>query len=278
MKFPAFDYLRPTDLQEALDAISDGKSQILAGGQSLSPMMGFRMARPTRLVDIARIPALRAVSVECDGALRIGAAVTHSMIEDGALPDPWGAFMARAAANIAYRAVRNRGTIAGSIAQADPAADWPCILRALDASVILRRSGGERVVALAGFLIAPLQTDLAPGEMIVALQVPPFGAARHGLSKSNRKAGEYAEALAVARLLPRSATLCFGALEGPPRTAAVDPTIPSPPARLAGSPLYVAVDAALRATGATDPEGYRHHAAVVAGCRALIQAREGAPS
>lgn len=278
MKFPAFDYDRPDTLEAALSALADGEAQILAGGQSLSPMMSFRMARPTRLVDIARLAELRAIAVEADGALRIGAAVTHAMIEDGALPQPWGGFMARAAGNIAYRAVRNRGTIGGSVAQADPAADWPCILRGLEASAVLRGPAGERAVPLADFLLAPLQTNLAPGEVIVALRVPPFGAARHGLSKSNRKAGEYAEAIAVARLLPDRATVTFGALEGPPCAVAVDPPVPLPAGRLVGSPLYAAVDVALRDAGVTDPESYRHHAAVVAGCRALIQAREGGPS
>lgn len=275
MKFPAFDYTRPASLDEALALMADGEAQILAGGQSLSPMLGFRMARPSLLVDIARLPELRSAAVDSDGALRIGAALTHARIEDGALPPPWGAFLARIAAGIAYRAVRNRGTIGGSVVQADPAADWPCVLRALGASAVLRRQGAEREIPLSDFLLAPMQTGIAPEEILVALRIPPFGAARHGMHKSVRKTGEFAEALAVARLLPDRAELCFGALETPPCVVAVDAALAVPrPARLAGSPLCAAVDAALRAAGATDPESYRHHAAVIAGCRALLEAKE----
>ena len=115
---------------------------MLAGGQTLGPMLNLRLAQPALLVDITRIPELAAVHEDGD-AVTIGATVTHAAIEDGRVPDPTGGFLARVARGIAYRAVRTRGTIGGSLAHADPAADWLSCLTALGAEVVIAGAGGS---------------------------------------------------------------------------------------------------------------------------------------
>jgi len=131
--FP-FEYARPKDLRKAgaLLAQSGEGARVLAGGQSLVPMLNFRLARPSALIAIHHLPELRAVEESAD-AVTIGACVTHSMIADGRTPYIGDSILARIADGIAYRAVRNRGTIGGSLAHADPAADWLCTLTALGA-------------------------------------------------------------------------------------------------------------------------------------------------
>ncbi len=276
MKFPAFDYARPTTLSDALTRIADGEATILAGGQSLSPMMSFRVARPQRVVDIQRIAALRDIDVEVDGTVVIGAAVTHAMIEDGAVPGSLGAFLSEVAGGIAYRAIRNRGTIGGSVAQADPAADWPCVLRVLNADAVLECHTGSRCLALGDLLLGHLSTAIRADEMLTALRIPVALGVRHGFAKFTRKLGEFAEAIAAARLAPGTATLSLGALEGPPAVIAIDPAVldGAAPQRLSGSALYAAVDTALRASGLSEAGSYRHHLAVVTGCRALLKAAQ----
>src|SRR5262249_34920491 len=146
MKAARFDYLRPADLQQAVAALdsgtkAEGGAKLLAGGQSLGPMLNLRLARPALVGDVARLESLARIE-DVGHAWRIGACVTHSRIEDGRLAG--GEMLRAVAAGIAYRAVRNRGTIGGSIAHADPAADWPLALAALAATVNIRSAGGAR--------------------------------------------------------------------------------------------------------------------------------------
>src|SRR5262245_63464540 len=130
MKPVAFDYERPASIPEALQVLAGhAEAKLLAGGQTLGPMLNLRLAQPALLVDITRIPELAAVAEDAE-AVTIGATVTHAAIEDGRVPDPTGGFLARVARGIAYRAVRTRGTIGGSLAHADPAADWLSCLAA----------------------------------------------------------------------------------------------------------------------------------------------------
>jgi carbon-monoxide dehydrogenase medium subunit len=221
VKAAAFDYVRPRDLAEAVSALRGAPgAKLLAGGQSLGPMLNLRLARPRLLVDIARLEALR--RIDDDGAgWRIGGAVTHAQIEDA--PALRGSPLAVVAAGIAYRAVRNRGTIGGSLAHADPAADWPLALAALDATVLLRGPGGERRVPADGFMQAAFTTALADDEIVAAVLVPkPSPAARFGYFKFCRKTGEFPEASAAVLLDPerRLARLFVGALAGAPQPLA----------------------------------------------------------
>jgi carbon-monoxide dehydrogenase medium subunit len=200
MKSSAFDYVRPTSLGEAvaLLARSAGEVRLIAGGQSLLPMMNLRVVAPSLLVDIARLPELAAAGEDTQ-SVSLGAGVTHAMIEDGRVPDPSRGLMPQAAASLAYRAIRNRGTIGGSLALADPAAEWPAIMTALDAELRLRGVNGGRIVKCAEFVTGIYATTLADDEVIENLRIPKLSArARWGYVKLCRKAGEFANALAVA--------------------------------------------------------------------------------
>ncbi len=175
-----------------------------SGTQSLGPMLNLRLSRPARLVDLSRIPALNAVTRQ-GGQLRIGAAVTHARIEDGdvrsadrdGVPDVTRGLLPQVAANIAYRAVRNRGTVGGSLAHGDPAGDWVSVMTLLDAQLLIAGPAGERRVATSGFYVGPYTTALQAGEILAAVEVPVFSdRARWAYRKLCRKPGELADAIA----------------------------------------------------------------------------------
>ena len=199
MKPVAFDYACPTRMEDAVALLAaNPDAKILAGGQTLGPMLNLRLAQPALLVDITRIAELAAVTEGAE-AVTIGATVTHAAIEDGRITDPTGGFLARVARGIAYRAVRSRGTIGGSLAHADPAADWLSCLGALGADVLLRGARGARSLALSGFMRGAMETELAHDELVVGIRVPKFSSrARFGYHKICRKTGEFAEAIGVA--------------------------------------------------------------------------------
>ncbi len=160
-------------------------------------MLNLRLAQPPLLVDITRIPELAAVSEDSD-AVTIGATVTHAAIEDGRVPDPTRGFLSRVARGIAYRAVRTRGTIGGSLAHADPAADWLACLAAMDAEVVIASPRGERRARLWRFVRGAMDTELAPAELLVATRIPrPSPGSRFGFHKICRKTGEFADAVGV---------------------------------------------------------------------------------
>ena len=135
MKPAPFDYACASSLEEAMTLLAgtDGDIRPLSGGQSMGPMLNFRLARPALLVDISRIKELTMVSEDADG-VTVGAAVTHAAFEDGDIADVANGLIRHAASGIAYRAVRNRGTIGGSLAHADPAADWPSVMKMVESS------------------------------------------------------------------------------------------------------------------------------------------------
>ena len=219
MKPAPFELARPANLAEAAAALARhaGGARLLAGGQSLGPMLNLRLVRPPMLVAIAHLPELGAVAEEAD-AVTIGAAVTHSAIADGRTPD-MGGILARIAQGIAYRAVRNLGTIGGSLCHADPAADWLTALTALGASVLTWREAGGRAIPLAQFVTGAFRTALETGEIVQAVRVPRSSPqARWGYYKACRKPGEFAHAMAAvlddpARGIRRAV---IGAVGGPP--------------------------------------------------------------
>ncbi|GGF54162.1 carbon monoxide dehydrogenase [Azorhizobium oxalatiphilum] len=202
MKPAAFEYARPADLAEAcalLGELGDAAMPV-AGGQSLVPMMSLRLTGFETLLDISRLDALKVVRDE-ETHVFIGAAVTHAMIEDGKVPDPAFGLMARVASKIAYRAVRNMGTIGGSVGLADPASDWPCCLLALGAEVVLAGAEGERVLGAGGFFLGPYETARDPAEIITGFRIPKLSAgARWGTFKVARKSGAFSDSLAIAVL------------------------------------------------------------------------------
>jgi aerobic carbon-monoxide dehydrogenase medium subunit len=220
MKAPAFDYFRPASLGEAIAALSQarGEAQVIAGGQSLVAMMNLRLASPALLVDIARLDELRSVLAGPDDVM-LGACITHAAIEDGRVPDPSCGLMPSVAGQIACRAVRTRGTIGGSLALSDPAADWPTVMVALDAGIVLRGPAGTRTVPASGFVLGIYETVRAPEEIVVSLRIPVLGpGARWGYRKFCRKSGEFAESIAAAVHDPARgyARVVLGAVGGPP--------------------------------------------------------------
>lgn len=214
MKPVPFAYARPSSVGEATELLAaEPNAKILAGNQTLGPMLNLRLVQPELLVDITRIPELAAVSDE-DDTLAIGACVTHAAIEDGRIDDPAGGFLRRVAAGIAYRAVRTRGTVGGSLAHADPAADWLSALLVLRAEVELA-SHTRRRLALETFVRGAMDTDLAPGEVLVRVHVPKHGPkARPGFHKICRKTGEFAEAIGAVMTDPKAGTFRMAAAGG----------------------------------------------------------------
>jgi carbon-monoxide dehydrogenase medium subunit len=198
MKAARFDYARPATLAEAIALIASvEEAKILAGGQTLGPLLNLRLAQPPLLVDITRIAELAQVAEESDAVL-IGAIVTHAAIEDGRVSDPTGGFLAEVAAGIGYRAVRTRGTIGGSLAHADPAADWLTALTALGAELVLAGPDGRQRTPLDGFVRAAMATALGAEQLITGVSIPRFSRrARFGYAKICRKVGDFADAIAA---------------------------------------------------------------------------------
>ena len=196
MKPVAFDYARPRSISEALELLdARPAAKILAGGQTLGPMLNLRLAQPECLIDITRIPELTNVA-ESDDGVAIGACVTHAAIEDGRANDPANEYLAGVASGIAYRAVRTRGTIGGSLSHGDPAADWLAALLALGAELEIAGARGTRRAALDAFVKGAMETDLQATEIVAAVRVPKRQpAARLGFHKICRKTGEFAEAI-----------------------------------------------------------------------------------
>ena len=220
MKAAPFDYIRARDAVHAVELLagSDGFARIIAGGQSLGPMLNLRLAEPNLLVDVRTCPDLRGCHDDGESIL-YGAAVTHAEIEDGVVPDPCHGWLAAAARRIAYRAVRNRGTIGGSIAHADPAADWLVVLLLLGAEVVVLGHDGARTATLAEFVTGPFSTALDADEVLVAIRVAKRSErVRYGYRKTATKVGEFATAFCVAMEDPErgESRAVLGAIERPP--------------------------------------------------------------
>jgi carbon-monoxide dehydrogenase medium subunit len=197
MKPAAFDFVRAGSVAEAtrLLAEAEGEARLVAGGQSLAPMLNLRLVQPRILIDITGIPELARIE-DADDAVTIGACVTTANIEDGRLPGRGLDALAAIAAKIAYRAVRNRGTIGGSLCHADPAADWVSALCALGAQCLIAGGNGKRWLAAEEFVIGAYDNVLAAGEMLEAIRVPRLSArGRCSLYKVCRKGGEFALAI-----------------------------------------------------------------------------------
>jgi carbon-monoxide dehydrogenase medium subunit len=220
MKPVAFEYERPGELTSAIGMLagSAGTAKLMAGAQSLGPMLNLRLAQPRLVVDIRRVPELLDVS-DAGDAVFFGSCVTHAAIEDGRVPDPSRGLMREVAANIAYRAVRNRGTMGGSLCHADPSADWPNVLPVLGAIAVIAGAGGRREVPVEQFMTGAFSTVLEDDEVLLGIRVPKLSAsARWGHYKFCRKPGEFAEAMA-ALIVDRERNVCravIGATHGVP--------------------------------------------------------------
>jgi carbon-monoxide dehydrogenase medium subunit len=279
--YPApFDYVRATSLDDALRLLDEGgDAKLIAGGHSLLPMMKLRLAQPAKLIDIGHLP-LRGVAVTGD-ALRIGALTTHAELASSKELRQYCPLVAEAASVIGDPQVRNRGTLGGNIAHADPGSDLPAVLVALGATVRLRGRKGERTVAAKDFFVDLLTTDLQAGELIVAVDVPKAAAGTgSAYLKFEHPASGYAVVGAAAWVRVQGGTcaaagLAFNGVTATPLVSA------AAIAQLVGSDLSDAKLAAAAATiEATDPLGdvyasgeYRLHLARVYAQRALAKAR-----
>lgn len=202
MKPAPFDYICVDSTARAIELMQSnaGYCKYIAGGQTLGPMINLRLTQPDSLIDVSAIPEMRQVN-ENAGEVRLGAAIRHAEIEDGKTADPSQGLMMRAARTLAYRAVRNRGTIGGSLAHADPVAEWPTIFTVLDARIHVSGPSGDRVMPIDNFLVGYLATALEEHDIITAISVPRLPAgSRTGFRKFCRKSGEFAHSLAAVAL------------------------------------------------------------------------------
>jgi aerobic carbon-monoxide dehydrogenase medium subunit len=277
-----FDYVRPGSLDEALTALAGGgeDAKVIAGGQSLLPLLRLRLAYPELLVDLADVDELRGVT-DAGDALVIGAATTHyQLIADPLIAEHCG-LLAQATRTVADPAIRHRGTLGGALAHADPAGDLPAVALALDATLIARGPGGEREIPVADFFTDYLTTSLEPGEILTAIRVPKLGPGwGYRYEKFHRTAQSWAT-VGVAALARRANGSVAEARIGltnmgsvPVRARAAEDAAAGVPAER--DALRAAAD---RAADGTEPPGdlhgapdYRRHLARVLTGRALAAA------
>jgi carbon-monoxide dehydrogenase medium subunit len=265
VKPPPFEYFAPDSLEEALALLAQygDDAKPLAGGQSLVPVLNFRLARPAVLVDLNRIDALAGIEADEPG-LRIGAMTRQRSAERDALVRRHAPLIAEALPHVAHPQIRNRGTIGGSIAHADPAAELPALALALEATLRLRSAASERTVAARDFFTGLFATALASDELLVEVAVPPLPP-RSGCAFEEvaRRHGDYA-LLAVAALVALDdagrcvdARLAYvGAGPGPLRAAAAEAALAG--RRIDDAAVRDAADAAFREV---DPGGDVHASA-----------------
>jgi aerobic carbon-monoxide dehydrogenase medium subunit len=262
MKWPPFAYLRAGSLHDVwhVQAEHGPGAQLVAGGQTLLATLAFRLSEPRILVDITRVPELGGISLG-NGVLRIGALTRHAELGRDPLVARHVPLLAQAVPLIAHPAIRNRGTIGGSLAYADPAAELPACVVALDAAIVLLSVAGERRVPARDFFTGLFETALQPGELIAAVEVPcATPATRSAIEEVARRSGDYAMAgIAAALTLVANGVVAaprlvyFGVGSGPVSATGAA-------AALAGRALTAAsIAAAAEALGADlDPPGDLH--------------------
>jgi carbon-monoxide dehydrogenase medium subunit len=276
----AFDYLRPTTVADAVAALSsageDGK--LLAGGQSLMPVLRLRLAAPSTVVDLGGIPALRAIRLEGD-ALVVGATATHAEVSNSSLVASEAPLLAAAARTVGDRQVRHRGTLGGSLAHADPAADLMGAAVALDAMMVVQGSAGQRSIPAREFFVDVFTTALAPDEVLVEVRFPRQGGWSARYEKFHRTAQAWAVVGVAAAVRKSNGAIAEARVAltnvgpTPVRASAVE-------AALVGASDLAAVKAAAAhaAEGLTPPSDlngsaeYRRHLAGVLTARAVATA------
>ncbi len=209
MKAASFDYVRAATLPQVFELLRQHgpAARLLAGGQTLLATLNMRLSEPALLIDINPLAALRGISAH-GHTLRIGALTTHSEIEGSALIAQHAPLLAQAAPHIAHRAIRNRGTLGGSLAHADPSAEWPACVRALQAVLVIQGASGERRVAADDFFQGLYTTALQPEELLVACELPVLATdERQVFDELARRHGDYAITGLAARALLRQGAL-----------------------------------------------------------------------
>ena len=289
MKPARFAYTAPDSLEgtlEALDRFGD-EAKVLSGGQSLVPMMNFRLARPEVIVDIGRVGGLDAMAA-AGGTLAVGARVPHIALEAPVVEAPGGrterlggvlgALLPQVARWVGHLPIRVRGTFGGSIAHADPAAEWCIVARTLDAQMVARRAGGgERAIPAADFFETVFTTALEPEELLTEVRLPLLGDEwRAGFCEFSRRAGDFAvvAAMAAVRLDPAGGAVAEARI-GVGGVAGVPVRLPGAEAALVGEVPGAGVFAAAAevAAGEVDPVGDLHGSATYR--RDLVRAMVG---
>ena len=282
MKSAAFSYHRVATPEEAVAALAElgDEAKVIAGGQSLVPMMNFRLARPEALVDISRLDDLRFVRLDGDGRLRIGALTRHRDLEalNGEARRHGFGIVPAAARYIGHYAIRATGTFGGSLAHADPAAEWCMLARLLDAEITVLRPGRTRVVPAAAMFKGFLETDLGPDEMIVEVSLRGFQHA--AIQEMCRRQGDFA-VVAAAVAFDTSEDTCTEARVVLGGVGGAVVRLGAAEEVLVGAPLSADVfaEAGAAAAAAIDPPAdlngppeYRRHLASVLVRRALTEA------
>ena len=283
MKPAPFQYHAPTTIDEAVQTLAEvvgEDGRVLAGGQSLVPIMAFRLARPGHLVDINGVAALRRLAVDGD-QLSIGACVRHAAFHKPVVDGPLGRLLATVVRHIAHYPIRTRGTFCGSIAHADPASEWCAVAAALDADMIARRAGGTRTIPAQDFFRGIMTTALDEDEILVEVRLPILPAdTRFGFYEFNRRAGDFALAMALVTYrvedgIISAARVAVGGVEPQPRriAQAEQALVGRPPDRTAFEAAAAAVAAAVDPLDdATTSASYRRDLAHTVTRRALEQA------
>lgn len=277
MKAPDFAYDRPETLAAALAALSAGgpDARLLAGGQSLMPMMNFRVVAPTVLIDINRVPGLDTIE-QAGGLIRIGALARHNALERSELIAKRIPILHKVMPYIAHAAIRSRGTIGGSLALADPAAELPACMIALDATIVAHSQNGERRLAANDFFLGVYETALASDEMIVAIEIPDQSTRRHAFCEIARRQGDYAM-VGLALTAEASASLddtrivFFGVAGRPIRATSAEAAIAGlVPGKESGERAAAALDGTLETLGDLNaPPAMKLHLAKVLLRRAI---------
>jgi carbon-monoxide dehydrogenase medium subunit len=283
VKPPQFDYAAPTSLPEAISLLAENpEAKVLAGGQSLVPLLAFRLAAPSLLVDLARIPGLDAIEAP-GGLVTIGAMARQGRVESHAGVANRCPLLIEALRYVAHPQIRSRGTIGGSVAHADPAAEIPAVLLALDGRVHVAGPRGERAIAAQDLFHGYLTTALEPDEILVAIELPDMPERRTGVScvEVARRAGDYALCGAVCQVtraaagVVADARLAFvGVADRPVRATAAERALMD-----GATPKEAATRAADDMSPSSDVHAsaeYRLHVAGVVAERAFAKALERA--
>ncbi len=272
MKAAAFDYAKPATVAEAVELKArhgDG-ARFLAGGQSLLPVLNFRLNRPDLLIDIGGLSQLRSIAIAGD-RLRIGALVRHAEIGRSQVVVTAAPMLARCVEHIAHPAVRTMGTFGGSVALADPAAEWPAACLALDATIVTAGPDGERSIRAIDFFLGHYVTALLTDELLVRVEVPlaPPGARAVALELTRRRGdfaivGLLAQAVCDGGALSEVRTAFFGIADRPIRLPTVD-------AALTGTPVPATAKAALDAGLPAQPDLYHTSATKLHLAKVLLE-------
>lgn len=285
MKPAPFRYLAPDSVAGAIDALTEYgyEAKLLAGGQSLIPTMNFRLAQPGVLIDLNRIPELGYIKPSSAGGLRIGAMTRQRQVEQSSLVAEAAPLLAEAMPLIAHVQIRNRGTIGGSLAHADPAAELPAVVSALGGTLVAQGPGGERRIDVSDFYVGLFATDLAPDEILTEIELPPMPPrSGYAVQEIARRHGDYALAGVAVQIEMDEEARCrearivyFSVGEGPVMATSAASVLQGEHP----TPALIEAAAEKAATVDIDPPGdihasaaYRRHLARVLGRRALEKA------